>query len=123
MPLLKLTAATLSAVLLVGAGSVALCQSGDTLSVDVSVDEASARLAAAEDDVVELRGQLTELQLERSEFGRRLAHRPIQQQVPSLVESPHVYIVPLRVALTPSALRAAYVSGLPQLEQPGTITV
>jgi hypothetical protein len=56
-------------------------------------------------------------------FGRRLAHRPLQQQVPSLVESPHVYIVPLRVALTPSALRAAYVSGLPQLEQPGTITV
>ncbi|MET1050522.1 MAG: hypothetical protein ABWZ55_12935, partial [Acidimicrobiales bacterium] len=75
MPLLKLTAATLSAVLLVGAGSVALGQSGDTLSVDVSVDEASARLAAAEDDVVDLRGQLTELQLERSEFGRRLAQR------------------------------------------------
>ena len=64
MPLLKLTAATLSAVLLVGAGSVALGQGGDTLSVDVSVDEASARLAAAEDDVVDLRGRLTELQRE-----------------------------------------------------------
>ncbi|MET0159937.1 MAG: transglycosylase family protein [Acidimicrobiales bacterium] len=84
MPLLKLTAATLSAVLLVGAGSVALGQSGDTLSVDVSVDEASARLAAAEDDVVDLRGQLTELQLERSEFGRRLAQRDARREQAAL---------------------------------------
>jgi hypothetical protein len=84
MPLLKLTAATLSAVLFVGAGSVALGQSGDTLSVDVSVDEASTRLAAAEDDVVDLRGQLTELQLERSEFGRRLAQRDARREQAAL---------------------------------------
>ncbi len=84
MPLLKLTAATLSAVLFVGAGSVALGQSGDTVSVDVSVDEASARLAAAEDDVVDLRGQLTELQLERSEFGRRLAQRDARREQAAL---------------------------------------
>ena len=84
MPLLKLTAATLSAVLFVGAGSVALGQSGDTVSVDVSVDEASTRLAAAEDDVVDLRGQLTELQLERSEFGRRLAQRDARREQAAL---------------------------------------
>ena len=84
MRLLKLTAAALSAALLMGAGTVALGQSGDTLSVDVSVDEASARLAAAEHDVVALRGQLTVLQLERSEYGRRLAQRDARREQAAL---------------------------------------
>jgi hypothetical protein len=70
-----LAAAALGTALFVGAGAVALGQTGDTLSVDVSVDEASAELAAAEDDVTELRGQLGDLQLERADFGRRLAQR------------------------------------------------
>lgn len=84
MPLLKLTAAILSAALLMGAGTVALGQSGDTLSVDVSVDEANARLAAAEHDVVALRGELAVLQLERSEYGRRLAQRDARREQAAL---------------------------------------
>ena len=73
------TATALAAALLVGVGTVASGQSG-TLAVDVSVDEADAALAAAEADVVELRGQLAVLELERSEYGRRLAQRDARRE-------------------------------------------
>jgi hypothetical protein len=65
------------AALLVGVGQLALGQSGgaDTLSVDVSVDEAAARLAAAEADIDDLRGQLAVLRLERTEYSERLEQR------------------------------------------------
>ncbi len=75
MPLLRtVVVAALVAALLVGVGTVASGQGG-TLAVDVSVDEAAAGLAAAEAGVEVLRGRLTALQLERAEFGRRLAQR------------------------------------------------
>jgi hypothetical protein len=64
------------AALLVGLGQLALGQdAGDTLSVDVSVDEASAGLAAADADIEELRGRLAVLRLERTEYSRRLEQR------------------------------------------------
>ncbi len=63
------------AALLVGVGQLALGQDSDTLSVDVSVDEAAARLAAAEADLQELRGQLAVLRLERTEYAHRLEQR------------------------------------------------
>ena len=75
MPLLRTAAAVvLVAALLVGVGTVASGQS-ETLAVDVSVDEAAAGLAAAQAGVEDLRGQLAMLQLDRAEFGRRLAQR------------------------------------------------
>ena len=64
------------AALLLGVGRLALGQSGsDTLAVDVSVDEAGAQLAAAEADLEDLRAQLAVLQLERTEYSRRLEQR------------------------------------------------
>jgi hypothetical protein len=81
MRALRLVAATLlCTALLVGVGSLARAQESDTLSVDVSVDEAAAQLAAAEDDVVELRGRLALLRLERAEFARRLSQRDARRQ-------------------------------------------
>ena len=80
MPLLRTVAATaLVAALLVGVGAIASGQS-ETLAVDVSVDEAAAALAAAEAGVEDLRGQLGLLQLERAEFGRRLAQRDARRE-------------------------------------------
>jgi len=80
MPLLRTVAATaLVAALLVGVGAVASGQS-ETLSVDVSVDEAAAGLAAAEASVEDLRGQLGVLQLERAEYSRRLAQRDARRE-------------------------------------------
>ena len=80
MPLLRtLTATALVAALLVGVGAVASGQT-DTLSVEVSMDEAAAGLATAEADVEALRGQLAVLQLERSEFSRRLAQRDARRE-------------------------------------------
>ena len=52
--------------------------------MDVSVDEASAALAAAESDVVHLRGQLAVLRLERAEYGRRLAQRDARREQAAL---------------------------------------
>jgi hypothetical protein len=76
MPLSRTFAATaISVALLVGAGHSALGQSGDTLAVDVSVDEAGAELAAAEATVDELRQQLAVLRFERTEYSRRLVQR------------------------------------------------
>jgi hypothetical protein len=76
MRLPKLAAATLvGAALLVGTGHLALGQAGQTLSVDVSVDEAAARLAAAEADLDDLETQLAVLKLERTEYSHRLQQR------------------------------------------------
>src|SRR5690349_21082832 len=65
------------AALLVGVGQLALGQSAgdDTLSVDVSVDEAAAQLAAAEADIDDLRTQLAVMRLERTEYSERLEQR------------------------------------------------
>ncbi len=80
MSLLRTAAATaLVAVVLVGAATVASGQS-DTLAVDLSVDEAAAVLDGAEADVVEQRGQLARLQLERAEYSRRLAQRDARRE-------------------------------------------
>lgn len=75
MPALRLVAAAVLALALLGVrGPVASGQEG-TVAVDVSVDEAAAALAAAEADVVDLRGRLGMLRLERGEFVRRLTQR------------------------------------------------
>jgi hypothetical protein len=70
----------LCATALVGVGSLARAQEGGTISVDVSVDEAAAQLAAAEHDVEQLRGQLVILRLERSEYADRLEQRDARRQ-------------------------------------------
>ena len=73
-------AVVLCLTVLGGVGSLARAQDGDTLSVDVSVDEAAAQLAAAEHDVEQLRGQLVVLRLERSEYAERLQQRDARRQ-------------------------------------------
>lgn len=70
-----LTAAAVSAALLVGVGPDALGQSDDTLAVDVPVDQASSDLEAAEATLGDLRTQLADLRFERAEYERRLAQR------------------------------------------------
>lgn len=75
-----LAALVVVAAVLGGAGALARAQGGDTLAVDVSVDEATDLLAEAEANVVELRGQLAVMRLERAEFSRRLEQRDARRQ-------------------------------------------
>jgi hypothetical protein len=75
-----LTALVLLVAVLGGVGPLARAQDGDTLSVDVSVDEAAAQLAAAEADVEAMRGQLVVLRLERTEYAERLEQRDARRQ-------------------------------------------
>jgi hypothetical protein len=73
-------AVVLCVTVLGGVGSFARAQEGGTISVDVSVDEATAQLADAEDDVTQLRGQLAVLRLERAEYAERLEQRDSRRQ-------------------------------------------
>ena len=81
MRVLKSAAAVvLCAAVLGGVSSLARAQEGDTIGVDVSVDDAAAQLAAAEHDVEQLRGQLAVLRLERAEYAERLEQRDARRQ-------------------------------------------
>jgi hypothetical protein len=81
MPVRRTLAALVAvAAVLGGTGALARAQSSDTLAVDVSVDEATDQLAAAEANVDELRGQLAVMRLERAEFSRRLEQRDARHQ-------------------------------------------
>ncbi len=64
------------AALALGGGPVAFGQSeGDTLSVDMTVDEATDELEAAEQAVEDLRLHLAMLRIDRGEYVRRLEQR------------------------------------------------